>query len=163
MAGGARVAWWLVLAGVSGGCVGTLGDLALKRASREFSCPVERIGIIQRADIDGGLFDIEACGQRARYSCFSGRHHMNHCTREPDPARWLPDPKEIAAFPPQHGFAAVRSTPGPALRVCPPTPPGVGTAQLPRCTTPAAHAWAGCDADGPVSCVPLSDLTENVR
>lgn len=50
------------------GCA-TTGDRAIRRASREFSCPEEEIGLIERTDISDNLYDIEACGHRARYLC----------------------------------------------------------------------------------------------
>jgi hypothetical protein len=69
---------------------------AIRRASREFACPEEKIVLIERADLSDDLFDIEACGHRARYMCvFAGKYQPNHCIREPDPPRWDPDPKDV--------------------------------------------------------------------
>jgi hypothetical protein len=65
----------------------SVGEDAFRRASKEFSCPTDKINLVQRDDIVSGLFDLEACGQRARYNC-----RQNECFREPEPARWDPDP-----------------------------------------------------------------------
>jgi len=68
------------------------GDIAVRRAAREFSCPPSKIGALSRSDIAHGLVDVEACGRRARYICTWGPNVDDRCTREPDPARWDPDP-----------------------------------------------------------------------
>ena len=59
-----------------------------RRAAREFGCPRERIGILDRSDVAYGLYDLAACGQRARYMCVG----ISRCIREPDPPKWDPDP-----------------------------------------------------------------------
>jgi len=93
--GNGRGVWLLALAiavGSGAGCSGLppLGDLAAQRATREFSCPRDKIGILSRADIYDGIVDVDACGQRARYQCFRG--HLFSCIREPDPAHWDSEP-----------------------------------------------------------------------
>ena len=68
----------------------TEGDLAVQRATKEFSCPAGKTGILSRSDIYPGLFDVDACGQRARYHCILGK--LWTCIREPDPAHWHSEP-----------------------------------------------------------------------
>ena len=63
----------------------------MQRATRELSCPADKVGVLDRTDISEGLVDVEACGHRARYMCIWG-HTAWQCVREPDPARWDPDP-----------------------------------------------------------------------
>jgi hypothetical protein len=104
----------------------TTGDSAIRRASREFSCPEEKIGLIERADISDNLYDIEACGHRARYLCIiSSRGVVTACMREPDPPKWDPDPKDVASLPePQspktedYYDRRLRSSSGEARRIC---------------------------------------------
>lgn len=81
----------LVVATASLAACNTTGGLAVRRASGEFSCPEERINVLDRSDITDGLFDVEACGKRARYACINGQY-AHQCVREPDPPRWVPDP-----------------------------------------------------------------------
>lgn len=74
------------------GCASAIvGDAAVQRATREFSCPADSIGVLNRADIYEGLVDVEACGHRARYMCIWGQV-IWQCVREPDPARWDSSP-----------------------------------------------------------------------
>lgn len=80
------------------GCV-SLADVAVNRASREFVCPADRIGILARSDISMNLYDLEACGHRARYSCLESENLPATCVREPDPPKWDPDPKAVASMP----------------------------------------------------------------
>jgi hypothetical protein len=91
--------------------------MAIERASNEFACPVERVRIIERSDIETGLFDLEACGGRARYTCFVAKH-VRRCIREPDPPAWNPDPQDIERLPKASGAQFIRSTPGEARRIC---------------------------------------------
>ena len=94
-AGSERAVCLLLLAIVSAsvaGCASAIvGDAAVQRATREFACPADKIGVLDRTDISEGLVDVEACGHRARYMCVWG-HIAWQCVREPDPARWDPDP-----------------------------------------------------------------------
>jgi hypothetical protein len=91
-------------------------DLALHRAAREFSCPPERVNVVSRADISRGLNDVEACGQRARYMCTT-TPYADNCVREPNPARWDPDPalcrSRDAANPKLAGCYTVKPAPPP--------------------------------------------------
>jgi hypothetical protein len=89
-----------------GGCLATPESVAVNRASREFACPSEKIAVVQRADISESLYDVAACGQRARYSCIytdfvqtATYTSMSQCVREPDPPKWDPDPTMIASLP----------------------------------------------------------------
>ena len=99
---GARALGALALAFAAagfGGCVTETETLA-DRASNEFICPRERVNLLARDDIAPGLYDVEACGQRARYSCVGGRRHVpRRCVHEPDPAKWDPDPAFAAHLP----------------------------------------------------------------
>lgn len=125
------------------------GDAAVQRASREFSCPPAKIGVIERSDIADSLFDLEACGHRARYSCFYndpygrgyaviGETGRNQCIREPDPDAWSPDPQAIASMPaPESGVQTVRSSPGLARRICGPAPSNVRSEQTYEGPAPA--------------------------
>ena len=84
----------LLLTGVAGCLLGMIdpgphwpSESAFTRAAKEFSCPYDQIAVLERKEISADLFDVEACGQRARYHC-----QPTTCIREPDPARWDPDP-----------------------------------------------------------------------
>lgn len=97
----------------------SFGDMAVHRASNEFSCQPEKVQIIERADISAGLFDVEACGHRARYICFVAEHAHRRCVREPDPPQWAPDPKDTARLPRHPGaLEFYQSTPAHARRIC---------------------------------------------
>lgn len=72
---------------------------AVNRASREFSCPAERIAAVQRADIAENVYDLNVCGAMVRYSCISGEETPVQCTREPPPPRWDLNPAAVAALP----------------------------------------------------------------
>ena len=92
--------WWLGLLTVclaSSGCYSVQAYRAAHRASREFACPVDAVRLLYRGDVASGLFDVEACGNRARYVCFTAKR-TGRCIREPDPSRWSPDPKNGIAF-----------------------------------------------------------------
>ena len=88
-------------------------SVPIRRASKEFECPSEKIVAIERDDISGTIYDVSACGARARYTCVYGstHHPATTCIREPDPPRWDPDPIVIAAVsrPTETGFQPVRS------------------------------------------------------
>jgi hypothetical protein len=87
--------------------------VAVPRASRELNCPSQRITVVERDDISPGLYDVGACGRRARYHCFGLDAYYPaepfqasvspQCTREPDPERWDPDPTMFASLPPRPG------------------------------------------------------------
>jgi hypothetical protein len=99
------------------------GDHAVRRAAREFSCSPEKVGVIRRTDISDDLYELDACGQRARYACFSSRsgesEFTTRCIREPDPVSWDPDPRMVASLPkPEKDTEAVRCPPGESRRVC---------------------------------------------
>ena len=110
------------------GCRTTLpGDFAVERASKEFVCPTGKIGVIERRDIADRVYDLDACGQRVRYSCKSSpddnllltENDPNQCVREKDPPKWDPDPATIASLPtPSRPVRPVRSTAGEARRIC---------------------------------------------
>jgi hypothetical protein len=121
---------WLLTAssclGVTG-CLTLPGDFAVERASKEFDCPTAKIGVIQRTDISGGVYDLEACGQRVRYSCrwlpddnlLLTENDPNQCVRERDPPKWDPDPATMASLPrPSTPVQFVRSTVGEARKIC---------------------------------------------
>lgn len=136
----AVVAAWFCLG--AAGCRTLTGDLAVQRASKEYVCPTEKVGVIQRSDISDHVYDLEACGQRVRYSCRSlpddnlllTENDPNQCVREKDPPKWDPDPAAIASLPrPSSPDRLVRSTAGEARRIC-----GV-------CD---ARTGANCPADG---------------
>jgi hypothetical protein len=87
----------LVAAGA--GC-GVYYSPLVRRASNEFGCSPAQINVIERGDIGYQLYDVDACGTRARYSCVSAtRYEPGHCIREPDPPRWDPDPALAASLP----------------------------------------------------------------
>jgi hypothetical protein len=101
--------WVLAACSLSvAGCVLSSTPIAVQRASREFGCPVEKVGMIPRSDIASSVYDVAACGQRARYSCFwlengaylEGNQLLSDgCAREPDPPKWDPDPAAVASLP----------------------------------------------------------------
>jgi hypothetical protein len=65
------------------GCFGAFQPEAVHRASREFSCPSDRIATVERDDIANNVYDANACGKLVRYSCISGTDVTEQCTREP--------------------------------------------------------------------------------
>jgi hypothetical protein len=72
-------------------CV-TPASLARTRASNEFKCPKEQVLLQERPELSDGTFDVQACGQRARYTCTS-RSYQQSCVREPmDEAPTKPSP-----------------------------------------------------------------------
>lgn len=81
------------------GLAGCATEAAFARASNEFGCPRERIFMIDRQDIAAGLYDVDACGARARYMCLSTEEMdpAGSCVREPDPPQWSPDPALLAS------------------------------------------------------------------
>ena len=94
------------------------GEHAIQRAPKEFACPPAKIGVIKRTDISEDLYDLDACGQRARYSCPTNKD-TTQCIREPDPAEWDPDPKMIASLPqPESGTDSGWCPPGNTRRIC---------------------------------------------
>jgi len=109
------------------GCRTLPGDFAVERASKEFECPKEKIGVIERSDISNYLYDLDACGHRVRYSCLSvpddnlllTENSPNQCVREMDPKKWDPDPATLASLPrPSSPVQFVRSTAGESRRIC---------------------------------------------
>ena len=123
----ALVAAWALFSPL--GCAATWlpGDVAIQRAAREFSCPPPKISIVQRSDVADSVFDLAACGQRVRYSCLLDGAYAEgaiytdspyRCIREPDPAKWDPDPTLIASLPQPQVPLSLRSSPGEARRIC---------------------------------------------
>jgi hypothetical protein len=108
-----------VVAGGAALCAGCVPDALVQRASNEFACPQQRIEVIDRRDIAAGLYDVDACGSRARYMCFQtgrgGRTMGGACVHEPDPPRWDPDPTLVASLPRPPGM----SGDGRLARICP--------------------------------------------
>ena len=93
-------------------------DLAVRRASKELNCPSSEISVVERDDISRSLYDIGACGQRARYDCFYMHRANTQCVREPDPPRWDPDPTRIAPPTTPSGIGDTVSARDHFLRVC---------------------------------------------
>lgn len=81
------------------GCFGAFQPEAVRRASREFSCPSDRVAAVQRDDIANNVYDVNVCGKLVRYSCISIRDFGQQCTREPDPPKWDLDPAVLASVP----------------------------------------------------------------
>src|SRR5689334_11462524 len=80
------------------GCSGV--SPLVRRVSNEFQCEPARVNVIERHDIAYTLYDVEACGQRGRYSCVGGgRYGVYGCIHEPDPPKWDPDPALVASLP----------------------------------------------------------------
>jgi len=96
----------MVVAGCAGlsACIWTT-DVVVQRASREFGCPAANVVAVERSDIADQLYDVAACGQRARYTCIYGENVPIQCIREPNPPRWDPDPVVIASLPGPPGAA----------------------------------------------------------
>jgi len=107
---------------------------AVNRASREFSCPSERIAAVQRADIASNVYYLNVCGAMVRYSCIdvcgamagtscvSVENTPVQCTREPPPPRWDLDPAQVVTLPRPAGVPTDLQTPATcdsyALRAC---------------------------------------------
>lgn len=70
----------------------------IQRASNEYDCPPTNISVIARDDIQYDTFDVDVCGQRARYTCVGGGHAPYRCVHEPDPPQWEPDPVTVATL-----------------------------------------------------------------
>ena len=106
-----------VLAGSTALCGGCAVDAVVERASNEFTCPRERITVIEREDIATGLYDLDACGSRARYMCVKTDDPVvvEQCVHEPDPSRWDPDPALVASIPRPLGMSGDRRI----ARICP--------------------------------------------
>lgn len=100
---------------MSGGCAFGL-DAVVQRASNEFACPREQVEVIERNDIGQGTYDLDACGSRARYTCFAIDDNVPNvrCVREPDPPRWDPDPALLASLPRPPGMSGH----GRVVRIC---------------------------------------------
>lgn len=109
-----------LLAASVGGCIPYVDPL-IQRASAELGCEPTMINMIERGDIGYAVFDVEACGHRARYTCVGGRHEPYHCIHEPDPRIWDPDPAVAATLPDSPG-ASGAPTPfrGQWRRICGP-------------------------------------------
>jgi len=85
------------------GCLPGPPTVAIQRASKEFGCPDDKVAVAERGDISDSIYDVAACGRRARYSCFwvdDGSSVASvQCVREPDPPRSDPDPMALASLP----------------------------------------------------------------
>jgi len=117
---------------------------AVSRASREFSCPVSRIAVVQRADIAADVYDLNACGTRVRYACVWGQNVPTQCVREPDPPKWDLDPALVAGLPRPVGVRPDIGTPA----VC-------DASALSRCddclqAEAAGWRWHHCTLPGPM-------------
>ncbi|HEY7376919.1 MAG TPA: hypothetical protein VIF57_32470 [Polyangia bacterium] len=103
------------------GCMAGPQTVAVQRASNEFSCPADRIAVVQRGDISDSVYDVAACGRRARYSCFwidaDSVAASARCVREPDPPRSDPDPMALASLP-RPPSAAEPYGSGNVIRIC---------------------------------------------
>jgi hypothetical protein len=108
-----RVGTYVVLGSIGLAAIGcaVVPIEAVNRASREFSCPSERIAAVQRADIARNVYDLNACGTMVRYSCIWGEHTPAQCTREPSPATWDIDPGQALTIPRPLGVPADLRTP----------------------------------------------------
>jgi hypothetical protein len=107
-----------------GGCFGMESAL-VQRASAELVCPPEQISIVHHADIAYSVYDVGACGERARYSCLWIDSDTvvggAQCVREPDPRRWDPDPLLLGSLPGVSGHLAASGFGGrELLRICAP-------------------------------------------
>ena len=124
-------------AAVHGGCG---GSILVTRVSNEFDCPPQRISIVDREDIAANLYDVNACGSRARYMCFV-TDDVAGCTREPDPPRWNPNPALLESLPgPFRADNGVRSA-----RVCPRS----RSVEPNDCLQFKDGAWSWLHRDGP--------------
>ncbi|HLK92425.1 MAG TPA: hypothetical protein VKZ18_21195 [Polyangia bacterium] len=105
------------LAGLAVALGGCAAEAVFQRASNEFACPRQRIEVVDRGDIAEGLYDVDACGARARYMCIDNESTAVpvQCVREPDPARWDPDPVQVASLPRPSGMP----DDGRVARLCP--------------------------------------------
>jgi hypothetical protein len=84
---------------ISGACVEMRNTLVI-RASGELTCPSERLNLLERGDLGPGVYDVEACGRRARYTCIEQQKQSTMtCVHEPDPPAWDPDPLQVATLP----------------------------------------------------------------
>jgi hypothetical protein len=93
----------------------------IHRVSNEFECAPARINVVARRDVSFELYDVEACGHRARYSCVGGgRYEPYHCVHEPDPPKWDPDPALAASLPhgPPSRFTGADPSEGTWRRIC---------------------------------------------
>src|SRR5215471_14104576 len=96
-----RLTMLAVVAAGAVGCFPYQQHPLIHRASNEFQCAPARINVVARRDLSYGLYDVEACGYRARYSCFGGyRYEPYRCMREADPPKWDPDPALAVNLPP---------------------------------------------------------------
>jgi len=88
----------LLTAGVAGCIFGP--DALVHRVSNEFQCDPAQVNVLERHDIADAVYDVEACGQRGRYSCVGGgKNGVYGCIHEPDPPAWDPDPALAANLP----------------------------------------------------------------
>jgi hypothetical protein len=87
------------------GCV-RAEESVLHRAALDAHCPIQKINVLSREDIGEDLYDVEACGFRARYQCDADDEPLvgtpaalagavTACARQPDPAVWDPDPATL--------------------------------------------------------------------
>ena len=77
-------------------------EMAVNRASQEFFCPGEEVAVAQRPEVSPDVYDVEACGYRARYLCFAdGWWRERGCRREATPPVWAPirAPQTVSSTP----------------------------------------------------------------
>jgi hypothetical protein len=88
------------------GCV-RAEESVLHRAALDGHCPMQKISVLSRDDLADDLYDVEACGFRARYRCDADdvpligtpaalAGAVTACVRQPDPSVWDPDPATLA-------------------------------------------------------------------
>jgi hypothetical protein len=102
------------------GCMAGPQTVAVQRASNEFRCPDQEIAVIQRSDISDSVYDVSACGRRARYSCFwvdeDSIAASAQCVREPDPLPSDPDPVALVSL--RRHRSATPDAYASVLRIC---------------------------------------------
>jgi hypothetical protein len=118
---------------------------AIRRASKELSCPPDRIATVARTDIAANVYDLNACGTLVRYACVSGENVPEQCIREPDPPKWDLDPALVNSLPKPGGVSA-------SARVAKVCEPG----DLFRCDdclerVGAGWRWHHCTGVGPMN------------
>jgi hypothetical protein len=69
------------------GCGAHLPDTLYWKAREQFgsdrTCPRDQIKQWPRNDLGEAVYDLEGCGQRARYSCIVNLYGRPECVREP--------------------------------------------------------------------------------
>ena len=83
-----RICWVVVVAsGASVGCGGHLPDTLYWKARNQFgsetTCPSDQIKQWPRNDLGQAVYDLQGCGQRARYNCLVNLYGRPTCLSEP--------------------------------------------------------------------------------